>query len=94
MNVTKDVIAKQLGKKALHAIIIIYIVASGDLSKIFTRKLIFLVANVTVLVAVWIPDSDKLLLAYFSRFTVTCYNQMICFLLTFSYVQGEATRLL
>ncbi len=32
-----------------------YIVASGDLSKNFTRKLIFLVANATVLVAVWSP---------------------------------------
>ncbi len=31
------------------------IVASGDLSKNFTRKLIFLVANATVLFAVWSP---------------------------------------
>ncbi len=36
-----------------------YIVASGDLSKNFTRKLIFLVANATVLVAVWSPDEGE-----------------------------------
>ncbi len=34
----------------------VYIVASGDLSKNFTRKLIFLVTNATVLVAVWSPE--------------------------------------
>ncbi len=32
-----------------------YIVANGDLSKNITRKWIFLVANATVLVAVWSP---------------------------------------
>ncbi len=59
MNKAKDVIAKQSGKKSLHAnfyVITCNIVASGDLSKNFTRKLIFLVANATVLVAVWSPD--------------------------------------
>ncbi len=71
MNKAKDVIAKQSGKKSLHANFYVitckYIVASGDLSKNFTRKLIFLVANATVLVAVWSPVLTIYLFIYLSN---------------------------
>ncbi len=46
-NIAKDMIAKQAGKKALHAnfksqhVSLYRLVGSGDVSKNFTRKLIF-----------------------------------------------------
>lgn len=48
-----NVIAKQTGKRHYIRFYSKFIVASGNLSKIFTLLLIFLVANASVSVTVW-----------------------------------------
>ncbi len=53
---------KTIACKFLSHNMSIYIVANGDLSKNITRKWIFLVANATVLVAVWSPGLTSTLL--------------------------------